>query len=198
MLTAFAHTSSLVVHALVLLYIFAVPTAARRTTNPSYSRLPAFAAGTSQSSTEHGLTPSHTHILTAVLGVASLRITGSPGFPCYTTHPGLSEVEQEVPGSAAPGSLKKCCGLPPAAFPISTFPHFRYIYYKPASPASFASDEVLRIPSPQPQNWLNQPEQLISPGRATVAQTKSYSCCKSHEPQSPPGWLPLKIIHVDN
>ncbi|KAJ6543774.1 hypothetical protein DFH09DRAFT_1173201, partial [Mycena vulgaris] len=74
MLVAFAHAPSLVVHALALLYLFIVPIAARLTANASYlySHLPTFAAVPSQSSTEHGLTHSHTHILTAVLGVASL------------------------------------------------------------------------------------------------------------------------------
>ncbi|KAJ6469095.1 hypothetical protein DFH09DRAFT_1221996 [Mycena vulgaris] len=74
MLVAFAHAPSLVVHALALLYLFIVPIAARRTANATYlySPFPAFAASPSQSSTEHGLTHSHTQVLTAVLGVASL------------------------------------------------------------------------------------------------------------------------------
>ncbi|KAJ6605300.1 hypothetical protein DFH09DRAFT_1121121, partial [Mycena vulgaris] len=74
MLVAFAHVPSLVVHALALLYLFIVPIAARRTANASYlySPFPAIATSPSQSSTEHGLTHSHTQVLRAVLGVASL------------------------------------------------------------------------------------------------------------------------------
>ncbi|KAJ6584162.1 hypothetical protein DFH09DRAFT_1144408 [Mycena vulgaris] len=74
MLVAFAHAPSLIVHTLALLYLFIIPIAARCTANASYlySPFPAFAASPSQSSTEHGLTHSHTQVLTAVLGVASL------------------------------------------------------------------------------------------------------------------------------
>ncbi|KAJ7502284.1 hypothetical protein B0H11DRAFT_2188526 [Mycena galericulata] len=72
--SVYSRVSSLVVHILLVsLYLFIVPAAARRLTNTPYTRLPGFAAVASQSSTEHGLTHSHTHTLT-VLGVLSLVV----------------------------------------------------------------------------------------------------------------------------
>ncbi|KAJ7174997.1 hypothetical protein C8R43DRAFT_975676 [Mycena crocata] len=65
--------ASLVVHivSLVFLYLLVLPAAAHRPANATYPRrIPAFAAAVhSQSSTEHGLTHSHTHSITVVAGV---------------------------------------------------------------------------------------------------------------------------------
>ncbi|KAJ7805815.1 hypothetical protein B0H14DRAFT_3484669 [Mycena olivaceomarginata] len=56
----FASLSSLVVHlVLATLYLFVVPAVARHLANASYPSLPALASVHTQSSSEHGLTPSH-------------------------------------------------------------------------------------------------------------------------------------------
>jgi hypothetical protein len=63
--------SSLVVHALALLYFFAVPVAARRLANNTCPHLRA-SASSSQPMTEHGMTNSHTYHIAVALGVTSL------------------------------------------------------------------------------------------------------------------------------
>ncbi|KAJ7722479.1 hypothetical protein B0H14DRAFT_3623826 [Mycena olivaceomarginata] len=56
----FASLSSPVVHlVLATLYLFVVPAVARHLANASYPSLPAFATVHTHSSSEHGLTPSH-------------------------------------------------------------------------------------------------------------------------------------------
>ncbi|KAJ7144432.1 hypothetical protein C8R44DRAFT_865356 [Mycena epipterygia] len=62
-----------IVHHLVSLLFFVVPVAALRSANSLYPR---FTAGSSQLSTEHGLTNSHTQIASIPLA-ASLFILGS-------------------------------------------------------------------------------------------------------------------------
>ncbi|KAJ7106168.1 hypothetical protein C8R44DRAFT_745257 [Mycena epipterygia] len=68
--SASARALSLVVHVLLISLYF--PIAARRLANTSYPHIPTFAAVHAQSSTEHGLTHSHTLSFTVILGVMSL------------------------------------------------------------------------------------------------------------------------------